>query len=102
MPEYIDRKRVLSEIRSLRNRLVLSAQAAEKLESVVNSLSALPVIETAGWLPVCKKPQEDGYYLVWTRNAGMEKCRWSERHQRWMGGAWTQHITHWMRAPPPP
>lgn len=101
MPEYIERERVLGVISFLRNRFAFTALAAEHLETRIR---AIPAAQVGGdvWHSTVEKPQEDGYYLVWTRNAGTEKCRWSERHQRWMGGAWTQHITHWMRAPPPP
>ena len=55
------------------------------------------------WVSVRHPPDlGSGFYLVWTDNTGVEKCRWSEIRKRWMGGAWTQHITHWrpMLAPP--
>lgn len=99
MAELIDRQRLLAEIRSLRNRLVLSAQSAEKLESVVNSIPAATGVDGNAWMPVSEKPHEAGYYIVWTRNTGIEKCRWSERNQRWMGGMWTNCITHWKPMP---
>lgn len=102
VPEYIDRQRILVEIRSLRNRLALSAQAAEKLEAVVNSIPVAPGVDENAWRPVSEKPLEDGYYLVWSQNTGLGKCRWSERHQCWMCGVRTHRITHWTRAPPPP
>lgn len=57
----------------------------------------------AEWVSVRHPPDlGSGFYLVWTDNNGVEKCRWSESRRKWMGGAWTQHITHWrpMLAPP--
>lgn len=57
----------------------------------------------AGWISVKEPPDlGGGFYLVWTRNTGVEKCRWSEKHKRWMGGRWTEQITHWMPMPKPP
>ncbi len=57
----------------------------------------------AGWISVKEPPDlGGGFYLVWTRNTGVEKCRWSEKHRRWMGGKWTEQITHWMPMPVPP
>lgn len=55
-----------------------------------------------GWFSVEQKPQESGFYVVWTRNVGFARGVWSALHGRWMGGAWTQHITHWMPHLKPP
>lgn len=50
----------------------------------------------AEWVSVKHPPDlGSGFYLVWTDNTGVEKCRWSEGQKKWMGGAWTSHITHW-------
>lgn len=56
-----------------------------------------------GWVSVKNPPDlGGGRYLVWTDNSGPEICRWSEARKRWIGGAWTQHITHWRPMPKPP
>ncbi len=56
-----------------------------------------------GWISVKEPPDlGGGVYLVWTRNTGVEKCRWSEKRKRWIGGRWTEQITHWMPMPVPP
>lgn len=55
------------------------------------------------WISVKEHPRlGSGRYLVWTDNTGVEICRWSEKQKRWIGGSWTQHITHWMPLPEPP
>lgn len=72
------------------------------LDQVRQTIATGTAPEGDGWLPVSEKPTENGFYLVWTRNAGFTRGVWSELHKRWMGGAWTQHITHWMPHVKPP
>lgn len=75
--------------------------AIEKLETHQETQPNEP--QGDGWISAKNPPDlGGGHYLVWTDNNGTEICRWSEGRKRWIGGAWTLHITHWRPMPEPP
>lgn len=98
MAEYIDREAALKAVSFLAPYHMPRTEYAVK--NALRDVPAIKLVRANPWLPVDEVAgRTDGYYLVWTDNSGVEKCRWSERHQRWMGGLWTQHITHWRPMP---
>lgn len=59
------------------------------------------------WIPVTERlPEQNGWYLVYTKNKGDIARRTNKAHydnHRWHGngGRW-DNVTHWMPLPEPP